>query len=128
MAPRYLRNVEQSQSSFLHALKTWSQHLRPGASSLQVGAKSERVERAIFFLVTLALKNVRYQPSKPAIQGRADFFCAISHNFQKSQEVPTSALIEIDRISEALGNQARFRCREDATNKKLKKSGSLGTF
>ena len=41
--------------------------------------------------------------------------------FSSSEAHPTSALIEIDRISEALGNQARFRCREDATKKKLKK-------
>ena len=41
---------------------------------------------------------------------------------------PTSALIEIDRISEALGNQAWFRYREDATKKKLKKKRILRYF
>ena len=48
--------------------------------------------------------------------------------FSSSEAHPTSALIEIGRISEALGNQARFRCREDATKKKLEKKWILRYF
>ena len=47
------------------------------------------------------------------VQGR---FSA-HQDLQKCEAHPTSALIEIDRISEALENQAPFPCREDATKK-----------
>ena len=57
-APQVGVNLESTSASWSQpgvALKTWSQHLKPGASSLQVGAKSERVERAKKSLVTWAL-------------------------------------------------------------------------
>ena len=41
---------------------------------------------------------------------------------------PTSALIEIDRISQALENQAPFPCREDAKKKNQKKKWILRYF
>ena len=56
-----------------------------------------------------------------------DFFSS-EFVFQIFPPDPTSALIEIDRISQALENQAPFPCREDAPQKTKKKSGSLGTF
>ena len=59
-APQVGVNLESTSASWSQpgvALKTWSQHLKPGASSLQVGAKSERVERAKKSLVTWALSS-----------------------------------------------------------------------
>ena len=59
-----------------------------------------------------------------ALQGR---FSA-DQDLRKCEAHPTSALVEIDRISQALANQAPFPCREDATKKKLKKKWILRYF
>ena len=56
-----LRKLESTWSraqNLESALKTWSELAPTGASSLQVGAKSERVERAKKVLVTWALMYI----------------------------------------------------------------------
>ena len=55
------------------------------------------------------------------IKDFSDFFFFFSDFFFDFFSDPTSALIEIDRISQALENQAPFPCREDAKKKNQKK-------
>ena len=55
------------------------------------------------------------------IKDFSDFFYIFFRFFFDFFSDPTSALIEIDRISQALENQAPFPCREDAKNKTKKK-------